>query len=238
MSERRVRDSMRIFNRSPWAIAVGAALYALCGASFGGESDSGVRSIAGSGLRSIAGSGVRSIAGSGVRSIAGSGVRSIAGSGVSSILGSSVLSIASSSRTNASADGADSADIVVFGGLESAGQGRINVMGQEFDASGLGLQAMDLKPGRLVYVEAKKGDELPVATSVHAFDDLAIPGATAVFVRGSVDSVDAGLGQALVGNLRIDLNSIGGDAPTVGDLLSISGTQPLPSGLILGDARF
>jgi hypothetical protein len=97
---------------------------------------------------------------------------------------------------------------------------------------------MDLKPGQLVYVEAKKEGDLPVATTVRAFDDLAVPGATAVFVRGSVDSVDGGIGQAAVGTLRIDLNNVEGQVPAVGDVLSVSGTQPLPSGLILGDARF
>jgi hypothetical protein len=64
----------------------------------------------------------------------------------------------------------------------------------------MGVLAMELKPGQLVYVEAKKDKDL--------------------------------------GSLRIDLNNVGGETPIVGEVLSVSGTQPLPSGLILGDARF
>jgi hypothetical protein len=97
---------------------------------------------------------------------------------------------------------------------------------------------MDLQPGQLVYVEAKKGEKRPVATNIRAYGELTIPGATAVFVRGSVDSVDEGIGQAVVGSLRIDLNNAVGQPPSVGDVVSVSGTQPLPSGIILGDASF
>jgi hypothetical protein len=131
-------------------------------------------------------------------------------------------------------------DVVVLGGLESVGQGRINVMGQQFDSSALGLdeQGLKLRTGQRVYVEAKNGSDLPIATMVRAFDDLSIPGASPVFIRGSVTSVDKGVGQIRLGSLRVDLNNVEGDAPAVGDVLAVSGTQPSPSGLILGDARF
>ncbi len=134
----------------------------------------------------------------------------------------------------------DAADVVVFGGLEAAGADRISVMGQQFDVSGLQIdaEAMQMALGRLIYVEAKKGDKLPVATTVQTFDEFSIPGATSVFVRGSVDSVDKGIGQVAVGSLRIDLNNVTGDSPAVGQVLTISGTQPAPSGPILGNNRF
>jgi hypothetical protein len=103
---------------------------------------------------------------------------------------------------------------------------------------GLDEQGLQLQTGQRVYVEAKSGGDLPVATLVRAFDDLAIPGSSPVFVRGAVTSVDKAVGQVRLGSLRIDLNNIGGEAPVVGDVLSVSGTQPSPSGLILGDARF
>ena len=159
---------------------------------------------------------------SGARSTYGSGARSTYGSGV---------------RT---AEIADSADLVVLGGLEAAGADRISVMGQEFDISGLQIDAgaMQMALGRLTYVEAKKGDKLPVATNVQVLDDLSIPGATSVFVRGPVDSVDGGIGQVAVGSLRIDLNNVAGGSPVVGEMLTVSGTQPAPSGPILGDNRF
>ena len=154
------------------------------------------------------------------RSIAGSGYRtqSIAGSDLN----------------------VDVPDVVVLGGLEAVASGRINVMGQQFDSSALGLdeQTLQLRVGQRIYVEAKNGSNLPIATMVQAFDDVSIPGVSPVFVSGSVASVDTGVGQILLGSLRIDLNNVGGQAPAVGDVVSVSGTQPSPSGLILGDARF
>jgi hypothetical protein len=128
---------------------------------------------------------------------------------------------------------------VLFGGLESVGKGRINVMGQEFDVTGLNIddQVMQSQVGRLVYVEAQEGASAPVATMVETFDALSIPGATSVFVRGTVDSVDGSTGQISVGGLHIDVNNIGGPALAVGEELSLAGTQPLPRGLILGAER-
>jgi len=113
-------------------------------------------------------------------------------------------------------------------------------MGQEFDVSGLALdeQALQLQVGRLVYVEAtKKGDGVPVAVVVQTFESLSIPGVTQVFVRSSVDAVDAATGRVFVGNLQIDVTTLAGSAPAVGEELTLSGTQPLPSGVILGGAR-
>jgi hypothetical protein len=53
-----------------------------------------------------------------------------------------------------------------------------------------------------------------------------------------VDSLDGGVGQVTVGSLRIDLNSVAGESPAVGQVVTVSGTQPAPNGLILGENRF
>jgi len=281
-SEQSVKNTMRISNRSVWAIAVSAAFCVLCGPSYGADaakSDNGVASITSGAVRGLGGSGNRGLGGSGNRGLGGSGNRALAGSGTDGLGGSGnrglggsgnrglggsvsmgsvaalsegfggsgisglggsgiVSSVGGTGITRSIGSSTGAADVVVVGGLESVAQGRINVMGQEFDASGLGAEAMDLQPGQLVYVEAKKGEKRPVATAVRAYGDPVVPGATAVFVRGSVDSVDEGIGQAVVGSLRIDLNNVGGQPPTVGDVLNVSGTQPLPSGIILGDGSF
>jgi hypothetical protein len=137
--------------------------------------------------------------------------------------------------------GSDDVDVVVFGGLESVAGGRVNVMGQEFDISGLALdeQEMQLQVGRLIYVEAKKSGDgvVPTAVDIQTFEGLSIPGATEVFIRGSVDTVDSTVGQVSVGGLHIDVTNTQGPALAIGEELSVTGTQPLPSGVILGTAR-
>jgi hypothetical protein len=188
-----------------------------------------------SSLRSIVGTGAgRSIVGTGAgRSIVGTGAgRSIVGTGAGrSIVGTGAPR---------SAYGSDDVDVVVFGGLEGVAGGRLDVMGQEFDISGLALdeEEMRVQVGRLIYVEATKGgDGVPTAVAVQTFDGLSIPGATAVFVRGSVDAVDSATGKVSMGRLQIDVTNAQGPALAVGEELSVTGTQPLPSGLILGTAR-
>jgi len=134
----------------------------------------------------------------------------------------------------------DDANVVLFGGLEGVGSGRIDVMGQKIDVSGLGLNEQTLQPrvGRVVYVEAKRnGDGVPTAVSVQTFEELSIPGATPVFVRGSVDDVNNVTGRVSIGSLHIDITNVQDASPVVGEDVTITGTQPLPSGLILGSAR-
>src|SRR6266513_2630309 len=111
---------------------------------------SGTRSIIGTGdQRSIIGTGdQRSIIGTGdQRSIIGTGdQRSTIGTGDQrSIIGTGAARSVSS----------DEPDTVLLGGLEGVSNGHIDVMGQEFDVSGLALdeQALQLQVGRLVYVE-------------------------------------------------------------------------------------
>jgi hypothetical protein len=209
------------------------------------EGSGAVRSIEGSGaVRSIEGSGaVRSIEGSGaVRSIEGSGaVRSINGSGdVGSISGTSGGMQISMVAAGMVASVDESVDIALLGGLEHVGSGRIDVMGQEIDVSGLGIDEQEIQPqvGRLIYIEAKRnGDGVPTAVTVHAFEDLSIPGATPVFVRGLIDSVNKVTGRVSVGKLHIDVTNVRGEPLAVGEEVTITGTQPLPGGLILGAGR-
>src|SRR4029453_365146 len=127
---------------------------------------SGRHSIDGSGRHSIDGSGRHSIDGSGRHSIDGSGRHSIDGSGRHSIDGSGRHSIAG--RGPRSVEGDASPDVVLFGSLNGVGPGVINVLGQEFDVSELGLdeQSLGMQVGRLVYIEAAATDKTPKATVV------------------------------------------------------------------------
>jgi hypothetical protein len=223
------REGMNLLIPRRLGVSVFTALF-LVGGVRAAEEVSAVLSIDGSGRHSIDGSGRHSIDGSGRHSIDGSGRHSIDGSGRHSIDGSGRYSV----------DGADaSPDVVLFGSLNGVGAGVINVLGQEFDISELGLdeQSLALQVGRLVYVEATPSEKTLKATVVKTFQDFAVPGATTVFVQGPVTSVDSSTGRVSVGDLQIDVNSVGGISAEIGALITVTGTQPVPQGLILGAAR-
>jgi hypothetical protein len=123
--------------------------------------------------------------------------------------------------------------------LDGVGDGVVNVLGQQFSVAGLGLdqQALILQVGKLVYIEASLTDAVLTATAVETFDTFAVPGTTSVFVQGPVSSIDSSVGRISVGSLEIDVNSVRGLSPEIGQLITIVGTQPVPQGLILGSAR-
>jgi hypothetical protein len=179
--------------------------------------------------QSSSSSAIQSITGSGspVRSITGSGspVRSITGSG------SPVRSIDGSADTQP--------DVIVFGSLDGIGEGRINVLGQDFDTTSLSVDEEDLQIGRLVYLEATVSDTegLPTARKLEIFETLSIPGVTTVFVQGAVSSIDSSVGRISIGALEIDVNTATGPSVELGQTINVAGTQPAPRGLILGTAR-
>ena len=63
-----------------------------------------------------------------------------------------------------------------------------------------------------------------------------VPGATPVYVEGTVQKVQSSVGRATVSGLSVDLTSLmarGAVSPTVGSKLQITGTQPVNNGLVV-----
>src|SRR5207253_530938 len=63
-----------------------------------------------------------------------------------------------------------------------------------------------------------------------------VPGATSIFVSGTVQRAEPALGRVVVSGVTVDLTSAmsyGVFSPAVGSKLAISGTQPVSRGLVL-----
>ena len=65
-----------------------------------------------------------------------------------------------------------------------------------------------------------------------------VPGATPVYVSGTVQKVQPSIGRAVVSGITVDLTAImssGAMTPAVGSTVEISGTQPVNNGLLVAD---
>ena len=63
-----------------------------------------------------------------------------------------------------------------------------------------------------------------------------VPGATPIFVDGTVQRIQPSVGRATVNGLNVDLTALmahGAVSPTVGSKLQITGTQPVNNGLVV-----
>ncbi|HET9865485.1 MAG TPA: hypothetical protein VFP37_18760, partial [Steroidobacteraceae bacterium] len=63
--------------------------------------------------------------------------------------------------------------------------------------------------------------------------EMYVPGASAVFIRGSVSRVDRSAGQFEISGTRV--LSVSGKVPALGSAVDVVGTQPLPGGAVLAD---
>ncbi len=109
---------------------------------------------------------------------------------------------------------ATNADIyVVYGPVQGADGALLNVLGQQFDLSGMDTSqlVMSAAVGRLAYVEAQQTEEGFRATRVEIFDEYSIPGASPVLVVGNVTEVDSSIGRLLISSLEIDTTIMGTD---------------------------
>jgi hypothetical protein len=78
-------------------------------------------------------------------------------------------------------------------------------------------------------------DESIAATKVQV-EGLYVPGATVVFLSGTVQQVDQAVGRAVVNGLTVDLTSAMSDgvlSPALGRKLQITGTQPVSRGMVV-----
>src|SRR5690606_10732552 len=122
----------------------------------------------------------------GGRSIAGTGGRSIAGTGVRS------------------AD-AEVPSLVLFGPVLEIGESSVNVLGLEIASEGGAADASLV--GKSAYAEIALVDGALTLLSLSATDELSVPGASSVFVSGTVDGV-SDTGQVSIGGLAIDANNL------------------------------
>ncbi len=135
-------------------------------------------------------------------------------------------------------DSADTDVYVVYGPVQGAEGALLNVLGQQFDLSGMGISQLDLSAmvGRSAYVEAQQTEEGLKVTRIEIFDEYSVPGASPVLVVGNVTQVDAEIGRLQIGNLEVDTSIMGTEISfESGEQVFISGTQPVPGGLILSE---
>ena len=85
-----------------------------------------------------------------------------------------------------------------------------------------------------VYGESLSDGSLKAAKVVS--EGLYVPGATSIFISGTVQQVQPSIGRATVSGLSVDLTSLmaqGAVTPAVGSTLEITGTQPINNGLFV-----
>jgi hypothetical protein len=186
----------------------------------------GMQSRAGRGsvVQGISGSDGRGISGSDGRGISGSDGRGISGSDGRGISGSDGRSIIAEARTGA-------AGPVERIEISSAGS-EVTVLGQRFTVSIDLSGCVDV--GDYVVAGATESHDLVALVAVGS---MYVPGESQVWVRGSVTEANESVGTLNVGALEVDytphLGSDSGYRPSVGSLVEISGTQPVPQGAVI-----
>jgi hypothetical protein len=138
---------------------------------------------------------------------------------------------------------AQATETVVVGPVEALGSkgSSITVLGQTFAVSRKSL-AEGSVTALGAYVLAK-GDVSAngklTAKSVSVLETTYVPGATQVFVRGSIDAYDASTGVLTIGAAKYLVSQAlagGSQVLAVGELIEIVGTQATPSGPVWATA--
>jgi hypothetical protein len=134
--------------------------------------------------------------------------------------------------------------LLAFGQLESISRddSRIYVLGQELQVLA-GTPAVEalaaLAPGQTVAVF---GEITPDGVFVWSAAQMGnyVPGASPVYLSGEISRVDRDLGLAWIGAVPISYVEpaawTGFQAPAVGEIVEVFGTQPLPGGALLAEA--
>ncbi len=125
---------------------------------------------------------------------------------------------------------------VVYGPVQGVDGASLNVLGQQFDLSGIEISELDLRAavGRSAYLEAQQTGDAFRVTRIELFGEFSVPGASPVLVVGNVTKVDSGIGRLQIGSLEVDTTIMGTEIRfESGRQVSIIGTQPVLGGLIL-----
>jgi len=216
----------------------GSGARGITGSGSRGITGSGSRGITGSGSRGITGSGSRGITGSGSRGITGSGSRGITGSGSRGITGSGARGITGSGSRDIGEGLASEYRSAALGPIEMLTQGSgvavISVAGQVFVTT---RDVGELQVGEYVLIAGSGDGDVEVLLRL---DEVYVPGASRIWVRGEVNSVSPERGLLTVGSTSFDYTpvlSIAPDyRPQIGDFVEIAGTQYTPKGVVLVSA--
>src|SRR5690606_906686 len=90
--------------------------------------------------------------------------------------------------------------------------------------------------GNSAYVEGRWVGDVLVAGELTVYAEYSVPGATRLFLMGDVGEVDSTTGRILVTGVEVDVTSVDATSVRVSDRISVSGTQPLPGGIIIADS--
>src|SRR5437868_1069560 len=96
--------------------------------------------------------------------------------------------------------------------------------------------AGQLTVGNTVAVFGTMRGDGSIAASVIQSGGLYVPGATAIYLSGTVQRADTSLGRVVINGVAVDLTplmSYGMLSPAVGSKVAVSGTQPVSGGRVL-----
>jgi hypothetical protein len=111
------------------------------------------------------------------------------------------------------------------------GTAELTVLGQQFIGR---LANIDVSVGQYVLAASHEGGELAILMPM---DVAYVPGASTVWLTGTVEVVDQDVGQVSVGGVSLDYTAVLSRHPTlsleVGDVIDVSGIQPAPGGSVI-----
>src|SRR5438874_2930688 len=130
--------------------------------------------------------------------------------------------------------GASDGELLVIGPVESvnAADSTATILGQRVHTPAIDAIAV----GNTVAVFGTARADGTIEASAIQSRGIYVPGATSIFVSGTVQRAEPALGRVVVRRVTVDLASAmsyGMLSPAVGSKLAISGTQPVSRGLVL-----
>src|ERR1700687_3806844 len=146
-----------------------------------------------------------------------------------------LLGTAAASTCSAGVGGSgNSAELLVIGPVESlnAADRTATILGQRVHTAMVDALAV----GNAVAVFGTARADGTIEASAVQLRGSYVPGATSIFVSGTVQRAEPALGRVVVNGVTVDLTSAvshGMMSPAVGSKLAISGTQPVGRGLVL-----
>src|SRR5256886_9938055 len=130
--------------------------------------------------------------------------------------------------------GASGGELLVIGPVESvnAADSTASILGQRVHTPAIDAIAV----GNTVAVFGTARADGTIEASAIQSRGIYVPGATSIFVSGTVQRAEPALGRVVVSGVTVDLTSAmsyGMFSPAVGSKLAVSGTQPVSRGLVL-----
>jgi hypothetical protein len=236
-------------------VALGATLAAFAMPAFAGIDAGGINGIDAGGINGIDAGGINGIDAGGINGIDAGGINGIDAGGINGIDAGGINGIDAGGINGIDAGGINGIDAGGINGIDAGGingidaggvlagpvdkidrvNGVFESMGQHVMASPDMLSGM--RVGDYVSVEGSVvAPGLLYADEVSVSGALYVPGATEVFVKGLLTSVDSDAGTAQLGDLTIDYtSSLGNGRAPEGAMWSFSGIRPAKGGVMISD---